>query len=144
MPDSTKPLVGEVLGPKSAGIAGAFDGFNALNSLVEAANACVRVHATEKTKQARIGAYEATEVHRIKAAEGILRQYFDAVFDERRATIDGFFERLDIALEKGDSEVINDVVRSVVDIAKSSPLADLGDLSQIRAALDDPDQVWEL
>ena len=27
---------------------------------------------------------------------------------------------------------------------QTSPLADLGDLSQIRAALDDPNQVWEL
>jgi hypothetical protein len=36
------------------------------------------------------------------------------------------------------------MVNAVVDLAKTSPLADLGDLSQIRAALDDPDQVWEL
>ncbi len=32
----------------------------------------------------------------------------------------------------------------IVDIAQSSPLADLGDLSQIRKALDDPNQVWDL
>ncbi|GAA1456584.1 hypothetical protein [Williamsia maris] len=54
------------------------------------------------------------------------------------------FTRLDTALESGDAAVIKTVVDSVVDIAKSSPIADMGDLSQVRAALDDPDHVWEL
>ncbi len=31
-----------------------------------------------------------------------------------------------------------------VDIARTSPFADLGDLGQIRADLDDPNQVWDL
>jgi hypothetical protein len=35
------------------------------------------------------------------------------------------------------------MVRGIVDIAKSSPSPDLGDLGKIRAALDDLDQVWE-
>ena len=53
------------------------------------------------------------------------------------------FVRLDRALEEENGEVLHAVVRGIVDIAQSSPLADMGDLSQIRAALDDPDQVWE-
>ncbi|UCZ89096.1 hypothetical protein [Gordonia sp. WA4-43] len=144
MSDKSTPLTGEVLGSGKRSIVAGIDGFAALNQLVDAAQECITVFATENTKQARIAAYETTEITRIKAAEGILRQYFEATFDERRANFEALFERLDTALEKCDSQTITDVVRGVVDIAKTSPLADLGDLSQIRAALDDPDQVWDL
>ena len=47
-------------------------------------------------------------------------------------------------MDNGDGESVHAVLRGIVDIARTSPLAELGDLSQIRAALDDPDQVWEL
>ncbi|KOS57804.1 hypothetical protein Z051_02885 [Rhodococcus rhodochrous KG-21] len=89
-------------------------------------------------------AYADTEVARIKAAESILKDYFEHAFADRRATFDGLFTRLDQALEKENADAINAVLRGIVDVARTSPLADLGDLSQIRAALDDPDQVWEL
>lgn len=146
MSDRSKPLSGQVIPPKSGKVAmpAALDGFAALNQLVDAARECITVHAVENTKQAKISAYESTEVARIKAAEGILRQYFDQAFAERRATTDALFQRLDSAIESGDSQLIGEVVKGVVDVAKSSPLADMGDLGQIRAALDDPDQVWEL
>ncbi|TSD96352.1 hypothetical protein FOV72_11895 [Gordonia rubripertincta] len=146
MNDRTEPLSGEVVSPGSGKVAmpRALDGFAALNQLVDAARECITVHAVENTKQAKISAYETTEVARIKAAEGILRKYFNRAFAERRATTDALFERLDTAIEAGDSQMIGEVVKGVVDIAKSSPLADLGDLSKIRAALDDPDQVWDL
>ena len=84
-----------------------------------------------------------TEVARIKAAESVLKDYFGQVFAERHSNFEELFTRLDNALQAGDGETVNLVVRGIVDIAKSSPLADLGDLAKIRAALDDPDQVWE-
>ncbi|GAC84578.1 hypothetical protein GP2_024_00050 [Gordonia paraffinivorans NBRC 108238] len=144
MTDSSKPLTGDVIPPRKKATPGALEGFAALNQLVGAARECITIHALENTKQARIQAYAHTEIARIKAAESVLRDYFAQAFAERRVTTDAMFERLDAAIETGDSQVISDVVRAVVDIAKSSPLKDMGDLSQIRAALDDPDQVWDL
>lgn len=122
----------------------ATDGFAALTQMVEAARECVGVIQTESTKRASIGAFEAAEVARIKAAEKVLRGYFEQVFAERRANFDELFARLDQAIDAGNSEAINVVVRGIVDIARTSPLADLGDLGQIRAALDDPDHVFDL
>ncbi|WP_193044329.1 hypothetical protein [Mycolicibacterium baixiangningiae] len=119
-------------------------GFDALNQIVEAARECIAVHQVESTKRARLQAYETTEVARIKAAESVLKDYFAQVFAERRSNFEELFKRLDGALEANDGETVSLMVRGIVDIAKSSPLADLGDLSKIRAALDDPDQVWEL
>lgn len=118
-------------------------GFDALNDIVSAARECITVHQVESTKRAKIAAYEAAEVARIKAAEAVLLNYFDQVFKERQSNFEELFKRLDSALEAQDGETVNLMVRGIVDIAKSSPLADLGDLSQIRAALDDPNQVWE-
>lgn len=120
------------------------DGLAALNEIVSTARECVEIHAVESTKRARIHAYEETEVARIKAAEAVLKGYFEQVFAERRKNFDELFSRLDQALENGNGEATAVVLRSIVDIARTSPLADLGDLSQIRAALDDPDQVWDL
>ncbi|MFY1621536.1 hypothetical protein [Micromonospora sp. WMMD736] len=102
------------------------------------------MHEVESSKRARLQAYETTEVARIKAAESVLKDYFAKVFAERRSNFEELFNRLDGALEANDGETVALMVRGIVDIAKTSPLADLGDLSQIRAALDDPDQVWEL
>jgi hypothetical protein len=85
-----------------------------------------------------------TEVARIKAAESVLRDFFAESFRERRHNFDEMFQRLDTALEQGNGEAAAVVVRGIVDIARDSPLAHMGDLAQIRAALDDPDQVWEL
>ena len=88
--------------------------------------------------------HQETEVARIKAAEAVLKRYFEQVFAERRETFEELFSRLDQALDQGNGEVVSVVLRGIVDVARTSPLADLGDLSQIRAALDDPDKVWDL
>jgi len=134
---------GDVLGTVRRAISAA-DGFTALSQLVTAAQECIEIHAVEQTKRARLHTYAAAEVQRIKSAESIVKGYFEQAFAERRATFDALFTRLDQALEQDNAQAISDVLRGIVDIAKASPLADLGDLGQIRAALDDPDQVWEL
>lgn len=120
------------------------DSFAALNQIVEATRECIQLHEEESTKRARIAAYEASEVARIRAAESVLRDYFAQVFAERRSIYEELFIRLDRAMDEGNNEALHAVVVGIVDVAKSSPLAGMGDLSQVRAALDDPDQVWDL
>lgn len=149
MSEDAKVRVGKVVpkgkGPKlpAKGLS-ALDAFNALHQVVNAARECIEIHEVESTKRAKIRAYEATEVARIKAGEAVLREYFEQAFAERRHIYEELFTRLDQALEQHNGEVIAVVLRSIVDVARTSPLADMGDLGQIRAALDDPDQVWEL
>lgn len=138
-----KPLEGKVVS-KSGKVVDAITGFDALGQLVEAAQEAHTIAQVESTKRARLQAYEATEVARIKAGSEILRDYFDRVFAERRELHRELFERLDVALESGNNEALKAVTQGIVDVARSSPLAEVGDLGQIRAALDDPEQVWEL
>ena len=63
----------------------ALDGLGALNEIVGAAQDCIRLHEVESTKRASIREYAETEVARIKAAEGVLKSYFEQVFAERRS-----------------------------------------------------------
>lgn len=136
---------GRVVPPgKGPRVVGGLDAFNALNQIVEGARECFVVHQEESSKRARLAAYEKTEVAKIQAAEGVLKHYFDLVFAERRGVYEGLFERLDRAIESDDAATVHDVLRGIVDVARTSPLADLGDLSGIRKALDDPNQVWDL
>lgn len=139
-----KPAVNSGKGPKPASVVPGINGFAALNQIVEATRACIQIHEVEKTKRATLAAYEATEVARIRAAEAVLRDYFARVFAERRDLYEGLFERMDRALDEGNGEMLHTVVTGIVDIARSSPLAEMGDLSKVRAALDDPKKVWEL
>lgn len=105
---------------------------------------CAKTLQDERTKRQQLSTYEATEIARIKAAESVLRDFFAESFRERRKNFDEMFQRYDAALDQGDGEAAAAVVRGIVDIARESPLANMGDLGQIRAALDDPNQVWEL
>ena len=136
---------GKVIPPRrKVKASGPLDALNALQDVVAGVRECFLVHEEESTKRARIQAYEKTEVARIKAGEAVLKDYLGSVFHERRETIDELFVRFDQAVEDGDGERAQAALLGVVDLAKSSPLADLGDLGEIRKALDDPDQVWDL
>jgi hypothetical protein len=142
-----KVYEGDVLGPKKGpkqSPLNALDGFNALTQLVDAAQACISIHATENTKQEKIKAYATTELAKIRAAESFLSDYFEKSFAERRQNFDALFARLDAALDQGNGEVVSSVLNTIVETAKTSPLANAGDLSQIRTVLDDPNHVWEL
>lgn len=143
MTEPSKPLEGRIIAGVKQGVT-ATDGLAALRQIVDSTLDLVRVHDEEATKRARIHAYRETEVARVKAAESVLRTYFDHVFAERRSLYAEMFLRLDRALDEGNNEALHSVVTGIVDIAKDSPLANLSDLTQVRAALDDPDHVWDL
>lgn len=143
MPDKPNIINAQVV-RRGAGSINALQGLNALNEIVGAAKECIAIQQVESTKRQQIRTYEATEVARIKAAESVLKDYFAQVFAERRSNFEELFNRLDDALENHDGETANLMLRGIVDIAKSSPIADLGDLGQIRVALDDPDHIFEL
>ncbi len=124
----------------AAGRLSAADALSALNLLVSA----IQIHETESTKREKLRAYRETEVARIKASEKILQDYFDHVFEERRETHKRLFDGLDRALESGDVTTIQTVVGGIVEVARTSPLATIGNLGELRRAMDDPNTVFEL
>jgi hypothetical protein len=137
-----KPLEGTVLGASAA--VPTVNAFTALTTIVQEGAAYLRLREEERRKRANIDAYTKLETDRIKTAESVLKQYFEQIFAERAHTIDEMFTRLDDATARGDDATVAGTLSAIVDIARSSPLATMGDLGELRKALDDPDHIWEL
>ncbi|MFG1712415.1 hypothetical protein [Micromonospora sp. NPDC049203] len=93
------------------------------------------------TERVRIVAERDKEIARISAASQGLRDYLDRVFAERRELHQGFFVRLDKAIEDRDPETIRACVTGIVEVAKHSPLNDIVELRSVWA---DPDAVIEI
>ena len=144
MTAAKKPVEGVVLPPAEKSPLRSVDALGALNNVVDGALDYLRLREEEQTKRAGIDAYATVEVARIQQASSLLKGYFEQVFAERGKTIDGLFRHLDDAMTSGDSAAAATALEGIVDLAKSSPLAAMGDLTQVRKALDDPDHVWEL
>ncbi|MGY1771952.1 hypothetical protein [Blastococcus sp. SYSU D00813] len=144
MTAAKKPIEGDVLPPAGKSAPRAIDALGALNGVIDGTLDYLRLREEQQTKRATIDAYATVEVTRIQESSSLLRQYFEQVFAERSKTIDGLFRHLDDAMAGGDGTAVTAALQGIVDLAKSSPLADVGDLSQVRKALDDPDHVWEL
>ena len=144
-----EPLVGKIVrnGKKTPGFAkgiAGLDALNALNTMVDGTLDYLRLREEEQTKRAKLDAYEKTELRKIEAAEAVLKDYFSQAFAERKHNTEELFARYDAAIERGDADSAHLALQGVIDIAKSSPLNDLGDLGQIRKALDNEQHVWEL
>jgi hypothetical protein len=135
--------VGEVF-IAAAGKISAVDALGALTQLVDATRESIKIHEVESTKREKLKTYRETEIARIQASERVLREYFDRIFEERRETHRHLFASLDLALQAGDVAAMQTVVGGIVEVARISPLANLGNLAELRAAMDDPDAVFEL
>ena len=150
MSDHNDAVEGRVLPPKMAEVVkdaaeklSAIDALSALNTIVAAVQESIQIHQTESTKREKLITYRETEVARIKASEAILRDYFDRIFDERRETNKRLFDSLDMALRSGDVSAMQAVVGGIVEVARTSPLASISNLGDLRRAMDDPDTVFE-
>lgn len=150
MSDQTRAHEGTVLPPKAAeGLEAvvekitAADAFSALHQIVEVVRESIQIHQTESTKREKLRTYRETEVARIAASERTLREYFDRVFDERREAHDRLFATLNTALASRDTTAMQTGVGGIVEIARSSPLAGIGDLGELRRAMDDPKTIFE-
>ncbi|MFD8765121.1 hypothetical protein ACFV03_40275 [Streptomyces mirabilis] len=135
--------IGKVVRSKSSAIPHA-DAFAALNEIVTAAREYGRTRQEQQTKRAAIAAVEHVQVDRIHAAEKILKLYFKRVFAERAQTSQEMFVRLDQAMDSGDPQMVHAVVRGIVDLAQSSPLAGLDDFAKFWAELGTDDNPVEL
>lgn len=149
MTKSTDPVQGKVLAggrklTEVSKVATSLDALRALNEVVEAAREYGVLREEHRTKRAEIATYAALESQRIQAAESVIKDYFRQSFAERSKMVDGLLERFDAAAAAGDTATANSALNALVDVARTSPLADLKDFSHIRAALNDPDKEWEL
>lgn len=147
MTEPQRVLNGKVLPAKKTaaglGNASTADAFSALSQIVDGVRESFQIHQTESTKREKLKTYREVEVRRIEAAEKTLHDYFDLTFGERRETNRRLFENFDLARKSGDVAAMQVAVGGIVEVARTSPLAGIGNLSELRKALDDPDTIFE-
>ena len=114
-----------------------------LNDIVQAWTEYLKIAEEEKTKRREIEAWEKMTLAEIKAKRDFLVGYLERSFDERAQNFQSLFQAVDQAMSSGDNQQLGLALHAIVELAKSSPFKDLADLSTVKAALDNPDHVWE-
>ena len=92
----------------------------------------------------KIKAWENQKLAEIKTNRGFLIRYLERSFDERAKNFSSMFDLVDKAIASGNNEQLALSIHAIVELAKSSPFQDLVNLSQVKAALIDPDHIWEI
>jgi hypothetical protein len=126
------------------GIEGFISPAHCLNEVVRAWTEYSTIREQEKTKRSEIEAWEKIDLAEIEAKRDFLIGYLDRSFDERTTKFESLFQTVDRAISANDTQQLCLTLHAIVELAKSSPFKDLTDLSTVKAALDDPDHVWEL
>lgn len=115
-----------------------------LNDIVRSLTEYGKILEEEKTRRRKIDAWENANLAEIKAKRDFLISYLEHSFDERDKNFQSLFQVADQAIFSGDNQRLSLAIHAIVELAKSSPFKDFADLSTIKAALDDPEHVWEL
>lgn len=97
----------------------------------------------ETTKREAIRANRDVIIEKTRAFREVMLQVMDKTFDERRHLFDGYFARLDKAMDKNDTQMVAGILSNMVDLAKNGPLKNLVDVAATQKALKDPNTVWE-
>lgn len=114
-----------------------------LSDIVQAWTEYMKIAEEEATKRREIKAWEKTTLAEIKTKRDFLIGYLEHSFDERAKNFHSLFQVVDQAVSSGNNQQLGLALHAIVELAKSSPFKDLADLSTVKAALDDPDHVWE-
>ncbi|MER7007779.1 hypothetical protein ABT297_32710 [Dactylosporangium sp. NPDC000555] len=145
MAEKKEVLEGTPVRPKSKELqASAQDAFRALSLIVGLLHDGFKAHQAESTKREYLRTLREAEIARIRASQEALRDYLDRVYAERRDTHQRLFAGLDHALAAGDAVAVQAVVSGIVDVARTSPLADIGNIVDLKQAMANPSTVWEL
>lgn len=113
-----------------------------LEQLVSAYTEYLKIAEQEQTKRREIDAWERTTVAKINTFRELLLEGLTRSFDERAENFRSLFAVVDHAIASGNNQQLALALDSMTEIAKSSPLKELGNLANVTAALDDPDHEW--
>lgn len=114
-----------------------------LNKIVHAWTEYLRIAEEEKTERRKIKAWEKVTLAEIRVKHDFLINYLKHSFDERAENFQSLFQLVDRAMSAGDNQELGLALKAIVDLAKSNPFKNLADLSNVNAALNDPNHVWE-
>jgi hypothetical protein len=101
------------------------------------------VVAQEKVRRCQIESWEKTNLAEIKKTRDIFLSFLDNSFSERAKIFAGLFDVVDQAMASGNNENLGLALDKIIELAKSSPLEDLANISTVQTALLDPNHEWK-
>jgi len=86
------------------------------------------VAQVESTKREAISAWRDVKLGELTNQRELLERVMKETFKERATVIEGFFEKLDQAIESGNDSLLEKSIMGILTIAKHSPLLQAKDL----------------
>lgn len=108
---------------------------NALSTLNHEVYETIKFCEVQQTKREKIKADASVRIAQINAMTASIKNYLDRSFDERTKIFDNYFNVLDVAIEKGDMNLMASTLQSINSLAASSPFKDLNDLGKMTQCL---------
>ena len=115
-----------------------------LNDIVTSCTEYLKIQEQEKTKRQEITTREKITIAEIQAKRDLLINSLECSFDERAKNFNSLFQLVERAIDNEDNQQLSLALQVIITFAQSSPFDSLTDLSRVKAALDDPNHVWEL
>lgn len=88
------------------------------------------VHEQEKTKRTGIEAQRDAYIEKVRSQRKVMNRFLDGHFQQQATALHGLFRSLDVAIAKGNPELVGPILTGIVDTVRSSPLGDLVTLDQ--------------
>ena len=115
-----------------------------LNDIVTSCTEYLKIQEQEKAKRQEITTREKITIAEIQAKRDLLINSLECSFDERAKNFNSLFQLVERAIDNEDNQQLSLALQGIITLAQSSPFDSLTDLSRVKAALDDPNHVWEL
>lgn len=125
------------------GIATPGDALSAVDDIIKMTGRVEMFREGQKTKRTAIEAEKEVALAKLDAQKELLMAYLDKTFDERKQNFKKYFDVIDDALAKGNTQQLAMGLNSINELAQSSPFKDLANIDQVGKALEDKNHEWD-
>jgi hypothetical protein len=125
------------------GIATPGEALSVVDDLVKMTGEVEKFREAQKTKRTAIEAEKEVALAKLDAQKKLLMEYLDRTFDERKLNFQKYFDVIDDALIKGNTQQLAMGLNSINELAQSSPFKDLASIDQVGKALEDKNHEWD-
>jgi hypothetical protein len=117
---------------------------DALREVLSACRDYAAIRQSNLLRRQEIASEERVALARIDAQRQLLMAYLDRAFGERSDNFRLLFEALDASRRAADAEAVSQTLAGIIELARSSPLADLVNLASVQQRLSDPNHEWTI
>jgi hypothetical protein len=133
----------ETLASGIKGITTPGEALSVVDDLIKMTGEVEKFREGQQTKRTAIDAEKEVTLAKLQAQKELFLEYLDKTFDERKQHFKKYFDVIDDALAKGNTQQLAMGLNSVNELAKSTPFKDLANIDQVGKALEDKNHEWD-